>query len=318
MFTTLLPKRAKRALVRILVRPAASPQPKPLPPPQRAKPWIEGVIDVPAAAAPGLGVFDRSVVCRQEHFDRPDYVYWAERLRHPPFYRRKLWEFVFICQVLHERGLLAEGKRGLGFGVGREPLAALFAAAGCEVMATDLGQEEATAKGWTTFNEHSAKKDELKWPHICDDELFDRRVSFQTFDMADTPGEFSGFDFCWSSCALEHIGSIEAGLAFIENSVRCLKPGGYAVHTTEYNLGSNRKTVEAGPTVIFRKRDLEQLARRLRRQGHEVAPFDLREGTQPLDRYVDMPPYLADPHLKLLLEGHRATSIGLIVRRGAV
>ena len=40
--------------------------------------------------------------------------------------------------------------RGLGFGVGREPLVALFASLGCEVMATDLEPERAERPGGPT------------------------------------------------------------------------------------------------------------------------------------------------------------------------
>jgi hypothetical protein len=49
--------------------------------------------------------------------------------------------------------------------------------------------------------------------------------------------------------------------------------------------------------------------------GHVMAPLDLNSGDGPLDRYIDMAPYRDNPHLKLALEGHAVTSIGLIVQR---
>ncbi len=78
-----------------------------------------------------------SCLCRQEHFALPQYAYWCKRIKEVPRWHRKQWEFVYICQALWEAGMLDAGKRGLGFGVGKEPLVALFAALGCNITATD-------------------------------------------------------------------------------------------------------------------------------------------------------------------------------------
>lgn len=43
------------------------------------------------------------------------------------FLHRKEWEFVTISQALDERRMLQQNRRGVGFGVGRELLRALFA-----------------------------------------------------------------------------------------------------------------------------------------------------------------------------------------------
>ncbi len=133
--------------------------------------------------------------------------------------------------------------------------------------------------------------------------------------MNAVPADLDGqFDFCWSACALEHLGSIEAGLAFIERSVDCLVPGGVAVHTTEFNCSSDDDTLDHASTVLFRKRDLLALAERLRGRGHRIdLTFDL--GDQPLDSHVDVAPYSADRHLKLQIERWVTTSFGLIVHK---
>ena len=139
----------------------------------------------------------------------------------------------------------------------------------------------------------------------------------RTLVLSVKPADLTGFDFCWSACALEHLGSIELGLKFIENSVDCLKPGGWAVHTTEFNLSSNDQTVDNLGTVLFRQRDFEALAARLAAKGHTVAPFDFRPGAGALDRYIDVAPYRPEPHLTLALMGYATTSFGIIVQRGA-
>ena len=129
--------------------------------------------------------------------------------------------------------------------------------------------------------------------------------------------DLESFDFCWSACAFEHLGSIELGLQFVENSLATLRPGGWAIHTTELNVASNSDTIDNETTVLFRRRDFEMLARRLSALGHVVAPFDFGMGSQPMERYIDVPPYRQEPHLVLALKGYATTSFGLIVQKAA-
>lgn len=266
--------------------------------------------------APGESVFPHSALCRQEDFDSSYFHFWTARLGEGLRYHRKLWEFVFICQSLWERGAVVPGRRGLGFGVGIEPLSAFFASHDCQVLATDLNTGIATDMGWAATYQHAAGKEALRKPWVCPDTLFDHNVEFQECDMNHIPDGFTDFDFCWSACALEHLGSIELGLAFIERSVQCLKPGGWAVHTTEFNVSSNDQTVDNQATVLFRRSDLEALAARLTAQGHFVAPFNFDPGSGVVDHYVDVAPYREQPHLKVALSGFAATSVGIIVQRG--
>jgi len=269
-----------------------------------------------ANATPGDRVFDRAAMCRQDSFEQPYFSFWTKRLSEGLRYHRKLWEFVFISQALWERGVCAEGRRGLGFGVGREPLTAMFASEGVMVTATDLAPDGKAEAGWAATGQHADGKAALRNPLVCPDDLFDRNVEFRFCDMNAIPADLVGYDFCWSACALEHLGSIEKGLEFIERSVDCLAPGGWAVHTTEYNVSSDNETVDNLGTVLFRKQDFEALAARLRAKGHEVAEMDWNAGEGPVDRYLDMPPYRHDPHLKMMLMGFTTTSIGVIVRKG--
>lgn len=267
--------------------------------------------------APATRAFPTGAVCRQSDFSQPYFGYWTERLGESLRYHRKLWEFVFICQALWERGVIAEGRRGLGFGVGVEPLAAFFASQECRILATDLAAEEAFETGWIETNQHAAGKAALRKPGVCPDEVFDRNVEFRPCDMNNVPEEFVDFDFCWSACALEHLGSIEHGLAFIERSLDCLKPGGWAVHTTEYNVSSDFLTVDHEATVLFRKRDIEELLQRVRAKGHNAIAMNYDAGDGPIDHFVDVPPYREEPHLKMALAGFSATSVGILIQRGS-
>jgi hypothetical protein len=102
---------------------------------------------------------------------------------------------------------------------------------------------------------------------------------------------------------------------FICNSLDTLRPGGLAVHTTEYNLSSNENTQEDPYGYVFRKKDIELIAEKITRLGHYVYPLDFRQGIQPGDMFVDEPPYNQYPHLRLRLKHYAATSIGLIIRK---
>lgn len=256
--------------------------------------------------------------CSASDFLDSRYLQMCELLKHPPTFHRKLWEWVFIVHQLREAGVLKPGMRGLGFGVGRERLPAVFAALGAQVFATDAPPELAEAAGWTRSVEHSGSLEQLRFPDILADELLAQRVSHGHCDMRAIPDDLVGFDFCWSACAFEHLGSLEAGARFVIDSVeKTLRPGGVACHTTEFNLSSDEETVGQGQTVIYRRKDLLRLADELRALGHRVEPFRVAPDAHYLDSHVDVPPYTHNPHLKLRLGSYVTTSAGIVVRKRA-
>lgn len=255
----------------------------------------------------------RSCLCTQAQFETPWFRWWHAKLDIPYRLHRKEWEFCYVAQTLYEHGMLAPGKRGLGFAVGQEPMPALFASLGCEIVATDLDPEKADP-GWVSTNQNSSSIDTLLRPSICPSDLMRQRVTFREADMNDIAEDLTGFDFVWSCCSFEHLGSIAKGKEFIQRMMRCLRPGGLAVHTTEYNVGSNDKTVDNTGAVIFRRRDFEEMKKGLERGGHSVVPFDFDSGNLPADLHVDEPPYEQKVHLKLRLGGFVTTSGGIICR----
>lgn len=233
-----------------------------------------------------------------------------------PDYHRKPWEWAAITQALVERGALREGARGVGFAVGTEPVVSLFASLGAHVIATDLPPQNRASQIWRRAAQHGDSKEDLFVERLVDRERFGSHVEFAFADMNkawDLPEH--SFDFVWSSCALEHLGGLEAGMRFVERSMRLLKPGGIAAHTTEYNVGSNHETVTRGPGVIYRQQDIELLDRRLRRAGACLAPLDFEAGDHEYDRLFDFAPFYSHgrQHIKLLIDGHVATSMLLVV-----
>jgi hypothetical protein len=256
----------------------------------------------------------RSRLCTQDQLDEPWFAKWCDALGEPPTAHRKTWEFTYIAHVLESMGLLEPGRRGLGFGVGREPLISGFAHRGVSVVATDVAPEAQEAAGWVRTGQHSVGVEGMLRAEVCDPARFRELVSWRPVDMRAIPDDLRGFDFCWSACALEHLGSLAAGWKFIEASVATLAPGGIAVHTTEFNVMSDDDTIESGPTVVYRERDLLDLKARLEAAGHEVAAFDFYRGDGLLDQYVDVPPYGEEPVLRFLAGSYTLTSVAVVVR----
>jgi 2-polyprenyl-3-methyl-5-hydroxy-6-metoxy-1,4-benzoquinol methylase len=255
----------------------------------------------------------RSCPCTQAQLQSDVFQAWAVRMHEGPMHmHRKVWEYCYITQALYERGLLSPGRRGLGFAVGQEPLPALFASLGCQIVATDLETEEAHKNGWVETAQHSDSLDSLNRRGICDPMLFHQRVGFRFVDMRRLPDDLGTYDFIWSACSLEHLGTITLGEEFIYQSLRYLKPGGVAVHTTEFNLLSNDSTLTQGTTVLFRKKDVQRIATNLHRRGYRI-DLDFAQGSLLYDRIVDEPPYKHEAHLRLLLAGYIVTSYGLII-----
>jgi SAM-dependent methyltransferase len=257
----------------------------------------------------------RSELCKAKDFYQDWYLYWCDILGEQPNFHRKQWEYVYVMQALKERDCLQEGKRGIGFAVGTEPLPSVFAKFGCDILATDIYPEQGIEMGWTNSNQLCLGAESLYKCDICDKETFDKRVEYMPVDMNHIPADLRNYDFNWSSCSFEHLGTIEKGMRFLRNQLKTLKPGGWAVHTTEYNISSNDETQDNDPTVIFRQRDIEAIVAELRKEGHFVEELDYSLGGLPQDFDVDIFPHKQDIHLKLQLGRFVVTSIGLIIRK---
>jgi SAM-dependent methyltransferase len=221
---------------------------------------------------------------------------------------RKHWEKGWVCGELWRAGLLCSGSRGLGFGVGNDKLPAYFAGLGCEVLATDLDPADRRAAQWAATGQHCAGVEWLRDPALCEGAAFEARCSFRGVDMNKVPDDLTGFDFCWSVSALDHLGSVGQALEFVRRSVRCLRPGGLAVHVTEFNLSEN--PLRYGPVSVLEAQHVGRLAKEF------SLDVDLSLGDTPADRHVDRPPYFHNPHFRVMLPGCViVTSIGFSIRR---
>ena len=271
----------------------------------------------------------RSKPSTQQDIESEWVAYWMGRLKAPVVYHRKIWELCYVLQALYNHDLIRSGIKGVGFGCGEEPLPSLLACEGVDVIVTDLQPDDERARSWQNTGQHAESLARSFRPDLVAKDVFDCHVSLRYVDMTAIPRDLSGFDFCWSICALEHLGSIARGLDFIENSLDCLRPGGVAVHTTEFNFADDSQTIDNWPTVLFQRKHLIGIAERLRAKGHNVAELDFDVGDKPLDRFIDLPPWPHDvpphlrsyydtvtpAHIKLSIDGLPCTCFGLIVQK---
>jgi hypothetical protein len=294
--------------------PAPAAAPAALPPTDRStrRLWVPPIETLTTA---DVAPFMQYSTCTAVDFMHPEFARICDALHVRLRFLRKLWEYAYIVHHLELADALHEGSRGVVFGVGAESLPAYFASLGCDILATDAPPVVADRGGWSEHR-HSAEVDALTNDGICDPDEFRRRVCHRFVDMNDIPADLTGFDFCWSTCCFEHLGSLRHGLDFVVNSVEhCLRPGGIAVHTTEFNLSSNDQTLEAPNLSIYRRRDIEALMNELRGRGHEVSSLTVAPDSSYLDQYVDVRPFSDELHLKLELASYTTTSVGLVIRR---
>ncbi len=256
----------------------------------------------------------QAVTCEQ--MLSPEYAEWCDRLHIEPNFHRKSWEYLYILRALEQAGKLRPGMKGVGFGVGKDPIVAYMVKQGCDLIATDLDPASAHEKGWAQSNQYSEKLLNLNEYGVCSDRALKKHVALRNVNMNEIPGELrkGQFDFTWSACAYEHLGSIENGIQFVLNSLECLKPGGIAVHTTEFNISSNEETLTFGGTVLFRQKDFVEMGERVRKAGGKME-LNFNLGTQPMDRFYDVPPYSEFNHLRLQLDQYLTTSFGVIITK---
>jgi len=259
------------------------------------------------------------------HFDAVKFLQWegmisgrSEPLEPPlPFKHRKMWEFCFILAVVEACGLYRPNARGIGFGVGSEPLPAVFARGGVDIVATDQPIEQGAS--WATNGQLMHGLATLSHPQIISNEELARHVTVRTVDMNKLPADLGLVDFTWSSCVIEHLGSPQRGLDFVRNSVDLLNPGGVSVHTTELELVPRERTMDYGNCAVYRADDLLKFEQELRSDGYDV-DFNLHVSlAAPEDRFISEadPTVLDTSHLKLVIGDSISTSFGIVVRKPA-
>lgn len=270
-------------------------------PPAMLRPPANG--ELPWRFVPPTLEYPVTQLCTASQFAEPAFEEIATALGAQVLHHRGIWEHVYIVSALATEGLVAPGRRAIGFGCGAERIPALLASRGVAVLASDR------------LPDGAAQLDAMFDARILPREDYDRLVHYHPIDMEALPEGVDGqFDMLWSASAVQHLGGARQATDFIERSLALLRPGGLAVHTTDFDLGLADVAPETYDVPALRRLDIEGLGSRLGAQGHEILPINLHPGERKEDSHIDVPPY-GLPHLKLVFGRHVLTSIGIAVRR---
>lgn len=254
-------------------------------------------------------------MCCAEHFDHPQFLELVKEMGEHFNIHRKLWEFASIAKVVKDHFHSLQGKQGIGFGVGTEPLTSLFAKWGGSILATDQPHGQGSVN-WQAFTQHATSLEAIHRRDVIDSESFSSLVKFQHIDMNNLPTGLGTFDLMWSSCVIEHIGGFANAKEFLTKSYHLLNPGGLAIHTTEIELTKKPQMMVYGHDCVFRTDELIDMEHALRSLGAHLSMSFYTPVEHPYDVHVSTPPYdPAKPHLKLLLGESITTSFMLVIRK---
>lgn len=251
----------------------------------------------------------------QEELSEPNVKEIMGRYHEEPIMHRKQWEYVFLLKILDA---LPTMHKAVGFAVGEEPTVSYLASKNVTVVATDLPPDAKQAAAWQATNQLMNTND-LNARHIATTEqmshVSSEFVDMNTLEKTNVWKQAGTFDLVWSICSVEHTGSLRQALDFMVKSLHLLRPGGSAVHTTEFNIASLGSTVDHQGTVLFRKSDIDAFHNCAVKKGYEmVRPcYDVSSGA--VDREYDTPPYSHDRHLRLEIDKYISTCVGMVVRK---
>ena len=241
-------------------------------------------------------------------------------LKEFPRFHRKQWEFAMIFLALRRLGYLNEYSTGLSMGGGNERVLYSVARYVKKLFVTDLYSD---ATGWDCARTDDPN-DFIRTSKPF--EVDDSKIEALRMDMRDLQFEDNTFDFCYSSCAIEHIGDYDDFIKHFNEVNRCLKDGGVYVLTTEFQFGD--KTIKDENNYIFSPNYLKEILSNINLSiiNEPIVSLSEHEANLPLPVNVNklfktgsienekdnFPIY---PHLLLLRGKYPFTSISFILKK---
>jgi SAM-dependent methyltransferase len=266
-------------------------------------------------------MYNTSKICDAADWFDPEIKFIIENeLKEPARFHRKQWEFAMIFLTLKKNGLLNNKRVGLSLGGGNERVLYSIASHIKKLFVTDLYDENTS---WdcarTTDPDEFIKSSK---PFQVDDE----KLRAMRMDMRFLEFEDNKFDFCYSSCAIEHIGDYQDFLQHLNEVNRVLKQGGVYIFTTELLFGD--KTIGDPNNFVFSKDYLSKLISESDMEivsdvnveltnNHINYPFpsNVRNVAFLGDNYINDKLFNYFPHVILLRGGIPFTSVLLILRK---
>jgi SAM-dependent methyltransferase len=172
-------------------------------------------------------------------------------LREPARFQRKQWEFAMIFLALRQLGMVRHDKVGLSLGGGTERLLYVLAQRIGHLTVTDLYEPDTSWDCARTDDPDRFVKSQRPF------EVDDSKYRAMRMDMRSLRFPDQSFDFCYSSCAIEHIGASKDFRRHLNEVARVLRDGGVYVFTTEVSyLG---ETIKDPNNYVFSPDDLAEL-----------------------------------------------------------
>lgn len=184
-------------------------------------------------------------------FDTEFHSIIVNELKESPRFHRKQWEFVMIFLALKKLGFLNENMTGLSLGGGNERVLYSIAKHVNKLIVTDLYDED------TTWDCAKTKDPDEYIKASKPFDVDDSKIKAFRMDMRYLDFEENTFDFCYSSCAIEHIGDFEDFVRHLDEVYRVLKEDGIYVFTTELIIGSD--TIKDQNNFIFSSSYLNEI-----------------------------------------------------------
>ncbi len=245
----------------------------------------------------------------------------TEELREPARFHRKQWEFAMIYLTLEKLGYLNETKTGLSMGGGCERVLYSIANKVKKLYVTDIYSDENDWDTARTADPNDFIK--LNKPFEIDDSKYEAI----SMDMRDLKFEDETFDFCYSSCAIEHIGDYKDFITHLNEVHRVLKNDGVYVLTTEFLFAD--QTIKDEHNYYFSPSYLSNLIlnSNLTPVGDPLIELNEHNINMPLPsrpvNYLcpggrsDTEPLFAQniPHVILMRGKHPFTSVSLILKK---
>ena len=191
-------------------------------------------------------MYNTSKICDAADWFDPDVKLIIENeLKETARFHRKQWEFAMIFLTIQKLGLLNQEKIGLSLGGGNERVLYSIAKHIQKLFVTDLYDDSTSWDCARTNDPDEFIKASKPFP------LDDNKIQALKMDMRFLDFDDNSFDFCYSSCAIEHIGEHKDFLQHFNEVNRVLKEGGIYVLTTELQFGD--RTICDENNFVFSK-----------------------------------------------------------------
>lgn len=164
-------------------------------------------------------------------------------LREPARLHRKQWEFAAIFLVLRRLAMVRSDRIGLSLGGGTERLLYALATHIKHMTVTDLYDPHTSWDCARTDNPDEFVRSQKPF------EVDDAKYNALRMDMRSLEFPDRSFDFCYSSCAIEHIGDDADFIRHFNEVARVLRDDGVYIFTTETSYLSH--TIKDPNNYVF-------------------------------------------------------------------